>query len=239
MKLLALIVVATFLLKEISMSKSRLDDVLASKKTGELWWCVSAPEDVLIWEASRPWSKTFFEDCGVKPSKIRVTAHQKLRPSEEKFKIGEPLRLECGVWIRDGFIKTTQAKRAALTIPVDSTVEFNEAMSELVDKTGLTVWSVQKTIVYRNDVMITHTLHDPDSQGTGLFLFRAQHGKAVMMYPELNEDEQLALVGDYKEAIAKCCWQPNKQRVRSCGIKAAKERKARKSKLRTPWIKMN
>lgn len=216
------------------MSNIRLKDLLKNKKEGEQWYCLEAPEDVRVWINKHPWDKDTFRERGVSVVAISVKSDAIVAFDEQKFNYKSQLKLDCGVEITNGKIKTRQRKSSMFNIRVDSCVEFNEVMEELSKKTGLDSWDINKIKIYNDKeaIFTSFKLHNPDGNGTGMFTHRFTKDKFSRLYPDVVIADQKRFVGNFYNNIAHCTAAKPEGLVHSCALENKKKIKKRQTILR-------
>lgn len=207
------------------MSNIRLTDILKNKKEGEQWYCLEAPEYVRVWLNNNPWDKGIFNNKGVSPVSISVSSDAIVAFDEQKFNYKSQLKLNCGVEITSGKIKTRQRKSAIFKIRIDSCIEFNEVMKELSEKTGLKSWDINAIKIYNpNEGMFTSfKLHNPDGNGTGMFTYRFTKEKFSRLYPDVVIADQKRFVNKFYNNIAHCMASKPEGLVHSCALENKKK----------------
>jgi hypothetical protein len=215
------------------MSRYSLKDILKSKKPGDEWYTLAAPEEVSIWQLKSQWPKNLFKDKLVSPLSISVTSYEKFNVHREKYKAKNPLRLPCGVEVI-GFLETKTNKKFQGKARIDSVSEVNIFLKELSEKTGLVTWYISNLHIYNANegVETEFRVHNPDGHGPGFFLFRIWKGKESILYPDICIEAQKRYVGKFYSNLSHCTAVEQKDVVHGCALekKITKKQIVRRSK---------
>ena len=189
------------------MSNTRIDDILKSKKVGDVWYSLEAPEEVRFWSKDRPWKEEVFSKASVKLEGLLITASKGTgKENKETFDKKNPMYLDCGIDIVKGFINTTQSMSASFRLRVDSCKEANIALKELSDKTGFDQWEIRAMDIYNPPVgiMTEFKVHNPNCQGNALSTWRFQNGDGSKLYPDASLSFQQKAVGGFTKEYTHC-----------------------------------
>ena len=223
------------------MARAKLQDVLINKAKGERWFTMQAPEELHMWNPQKPWEKGTFKNYGVKLASVRLSTVYKIHPKQDKFTIANPLWLKCGIPVHSGTISITQAIRASILLRVDSSVEIQEAMEDIMDIMGngeelQRPWIVAGLSIFTKDKEVLYTRLNPDSTGIQLYLECVKDGKVETFYPNLSFSEQNYLVGDFCNKLASCELGELPTQLKSkCSIELANKKTMRKYSPKTSY----
>jgi hypothetical protein len=187
----------------------KLKELLRKKKRpGDVWHTLHTPEDYTKWDYENPWPEDEMRHMGVNFLSARVYQAQLAgETTEERFTASEPWRLPCGVEIRKGKMRTWATKKSVtVEIRADSVLEFNQAMSDISEATGLFFWELKNLNIYNKNeaVTVNFQLFDPDSHGTGLYMHHIRKGKHEKYYFDLMLTHQQDYCGEFYEKVAHC-----------------------------------
>ncbi len=222
------------------MSGIKLKKLLQTKAPGEQWHSVLAPETVWIWAITNPWEDDFFERKGVTPQTI--TARERVDTEQEAigFNRRTPKVLVMGLEVIRGSIKSGQYTRYVFDLTVDSTREFNLAMKELSLEYKITSWDITKIKIWgKGETLVTFQLHNPDGNGTGMFLYKATKDGDTKLYPEIAIGTQMLMVDSFKDTIAQCVCTEELLKSHGCHITYEATKKAMKKKMTGKWLQLN
>lgn len=207
----------------------KLKELLKTKKPGEEWYSLHAPEELRIWQKSKPWKKGSFSKRGVKFFSASFHASKQMSSIHQVYTVKSPMVLDCGELYGD--YKTIQTKSATFKGRFDNCVDFNTYMKELCEKTQLDVWEIKKLNIYnpKESVEIEFTIHNPDGHGVGLYLYRIIYDKASRMYPNIMLSEQMKCVDRFYENLAHCTADEITMKIHACGL----EKKIPKKQIKT------
>ena len=220
------------------MSKTRISDILKNKDKGDEWYTLMAPQELHKWIFKTPWKPNRFSSRGVHLLSARVTSSEPLKNGDtrdEKLSKKEPWRLKNGLSIDDGFFKTGGSKSAGFTIHADGTIEFNEIMTELSQRTGLKAWDVNKLEVSNNKegAVIEFKNFNPDGHGSSIYLYRITSTGSSKLYPDILLSRQEKCVDGFYDMLSHCTCDEQPQKYHGCAIEQAvksKQIKLRKNK---------
>lgn len=200
-------------------SKVKLKELLKTKKPGDEWYSLHAPEEVRMWVSTKPWKKGTFSKRGVRLLAVSFNSWSEGASNKETFTFKAPLNLKCGVELTGNY-KTRQTVSANLKCRVDDVVEFNAVMKELSSKTSMHTWEINKINVYnpKESVEIEFSIHNPDSNGSGLYLYRVIREKTSTIYPNIALSDQMRYVDKFYENLAHCTANQVTEMVHACGL---------------------
>lgn len=201
------------------MSNLSLDDLVKMKKSGEKWYAIEAPEEIRFWHEDCGWPGDFFERHNVLISSIRVRgAHvantQTLRISKKR-----PLTLPSGFVIDEGQVTTGAGTSVRALCRVDSTKEANLVLGELSNQYEISQWEIYQMRIFSKNAQIHYEKHNPDGNGTSLYLYRVVEDNDSRLYPQILYSHQEYLVGKFRGKIAHCSAVLTSALERSCAIK--------------------
>jgi len=209
----------------------KLKELLKFKKSGDEWYSLHAPEELRIWQKSKPWKKGSFSKRGVRLVSVSFRSYKEISDVCQRFTLKSPMSLESGGDLY-GDYRTRQTKSASLKGRFDDCTDFNRHMKELCVKTELDVWEIHKINVYNpvQAVEIEFTIHNPDGNGAGLYLYRVIKEKTSRMYPTIMLSDQLKYVDMFYENLAHCTADEVTSMVHACGLTKKKPKKQIKTK---------
>jgi hypothetical protein len=202
------------------MTTARKNDALAGKASGDEWYCYEAPEEFHIWTLAHPWPADSFREYGVALLAITVrSATLTGEESRDRYNTRNPLRLDCGVEINQGFYQMSQTKASKARMRVADPAELEDAMREWSKKTGLETWEVKELVIYNaaKGAEVEFKCHNPDGNGASLYLFRVTNDGGSRLYTHVTLHEQGELLGGFHEKLAHCTF--TNALVPSCSIK--------------------
>lgn len=209
----------------------KLKEMLKIKKPGDEWYSLHAPEELRIWQKSKPWKKGSFSDRGVKLLSVSFRAYSETSDTREKFSLKTPMVLKGGGELF-GDYRIRQIKSASLKGRFDDCTDFNVNMKELCKKTGLDFWEISKLSVYNPKVAVEveFAIHNPDGSGASLYLYRIIKEKTSRLYPTIMLSDQLKYVDRFYENLAHCTADEVTNLVHACGLKKKRPKKQIKTK---------
>jgi hypothetical protein len=211
----------------------KLKKLLSKKRPGDVWHTLHVPEGYVKWEYEKQWDADEMRHRGVIFLAAWVYQQQKAgKTNEEKFTSTEPWKLPCGVEIRNGYMKTWATKKSvAGEIRADNVLEFNQAMCDLSDATGIFFWEIKNLNLHNKNEAVTlnFQLFDPDSHGDGLYLHHIRKGRYERYYLDLLLSEQQKYCSDFYEKVAHCTAGEITISTHACAIK---------NKLKSKQIKL-
>ena len=208
------------------MSNTRLDDILKSKKPGDVWYSLEAPEQVRFWNKDRPWNENQFSKVGIKVEGVTVKASRGTGiENKQTFDRKHKMSLDCGVDVIRGYINTTQSMSASFNLRVDSCRELNDAMKELSAKTGFEVWEVRTMHVYNDSagIFTEFKVHNPNCQGDALCTWRFENSDGSKLYPEASLSFQQKAISGFYEEYTHCTMEEKTVIEKSCAKKLRKK----------------
>jgi len=202
------------------VSNIRLTDLLKSKKVGDSWYSFEAPEQFHFWTLRHPWPLGCFRPYAVGLLAVRVTAiGSGGEATKQAYTRKSPLRLLCRVEVYAGYYKVIQTKACSFTFRVGDTDELEDALKELSEKTGLNTWQIEKMLILgKRGAEIEFRRHDPDSNGTALYLYRMVKDGDSRLYPDITLHEQEREVGKFRSRLAHCTAKKIETQVYSCAL---------------------
>lgn len=219
------------------MSNTQLVDLLKSKKPGDVWYSLMAPEEVRFWKIDHPWETDFFTKRKVNLQSVYVKASASSGGNDkDTWDKKHPLYLDCGVDVPKGFAGTSQSRMAGFKIRADTVADLNTALKELSDKYDFQQWEVRAIEIYndKEGIMTEFKVHNPNCQGDALHTWRFVNGDGSRLYPDVNMQFQSRAVADFYEAYTHCTMIEKtisekdcakKRRIRGKQIKLVKKNK--------------
>lgn len=203
------------------MSNIKLNALLQSKNPGDTWQCILSPERYKFWTLEYEWPDSFNKNFGVDLRAVRVFGTGKEKPTVETYSRKNRLFLDCGIDILSGFVSTSTKKLVSLIIRVDGVTEVNSALRELSKTHEIDSWQVKMIEIYnpKHQALTKFTLHNPDSNGTDLYLWSVNIVKKEVLYPEIGLFDQQLYCGKFQYQFAHCACDEITVKAHACAIK--------------------
>jgi len=208
---------------------TKLEHLINEKKEGEEWYCFQVPEEFHIWTDKNKWKN--IEEYNVKPICITIQGQASTNTSiPARFTKKRPKILTCGCEII-GQHTLSQRQSFNGRIRIDSTIEINNALSELANEYRIESFDIKRMdIVGEKNSILTCVRHNPDGQGSSLYITAFLIDGKSVLYPNISLSIMMSHVGDFKNKIAQCYL---KQVLdHGCMIKDSKKHKRTQVKLK-------
>lgn len=184
-----------------------LPEILQNKSVGDTWFSYLAPEEFHVWQA--PWSPKKFKNYGVQILSVGVVANETVKGTKNETVYSNKNQLylsNTGISINRGKTSTKQKRSGSFKFRVDSIVEFNAAMEEVVLLTEIKFWQLKNLEITnpRTGGICEFRRHNPDGNGTNFYFWKLELDKASTLYPYVNITDQEHYLGDFKQFFAAC-----------------------------------
>ena len=196
-----------------------LPEILQHKKVGDTWFSYIAPEEFHIWQA--PWNRDVWKKYGVQMMSVGVFANETVKNTRNEIRYSRkhPLYLEkTGIEITAGVTTTKQKRSGSFKFRVDSIIEFNEAMRELVKETEIKFWQLKSIEISNSKTggICEFRRHNPDGNGVNFYFWRLEIDKSSKLYPDINITDQEHYLGNFKQHFAACECSEALQKFHGC-----------------------
>lgn len=193
----------------VSAQVADLKTIRREKMKDDVTFTIEAPEELHYWTLNNPWKQKFFNDRSVHLMGIKVDSkQQKGKLSTITFSSKAPLRLQCGVDVCWGQKSSIVKDRLIAEFRIDGAIDLREAMNQLSDMAGETVWEIIKLEVYNSDKGATLYFQkfSPNNTGSSLFLKWIEQDGKKRRWDKVLLNEQQRVVGKFRHREAHCTF---------------------------------
>jgi len=200
---------------------TRLSNVLDTKKPGEEWYSIQAPEELHTWNIKNPWKEDFYKEYGVYlfGAKFRTDIDVKKFPPERYTK-KSPLLLSSGSKVEQGQVKTRMVTTASFFIRADTAKELSRSMTEISKNFNASIWFTKNIYILSQDRKVEFKYHNPDGHGASLMFWAEHHGTNHRLYPDVALHWQQELCKGFIERVSHCTAGIEEVPVHACALEA-------------------
>lgn len=189
---------------------NKYEKLLETKKKGDKWFTVNAPEELRYWHNTKQWPLDAFREYGVAFIEMEVQSSKAIAKADTtEYSKKKPLVLKSGTVITDGFTTITSQNLTGRYPLISKTVgTLNGDLEELTHKhRNVKNWRVHKLTVYNSKTGYTlyFEYFDPNQTGKVLALWAVENIDGKMDFSQISDMSTLdKAVGGFKEKLISC-----------------------------------